>query len=233
MKNIVLTVLVGLLFSEPTLAGMEDDPTLLKFMLNKFEWQDADEGDALVWDFEAWVGKDINKLWLKSEVETVDGETEDAELQLLYSRAISPFWDFQAGWRRDIRPEPNQDWLVLGFEGLAPWVFETNAAVFIGESGRTAVRLDSEYFLRLTQRLYLVPELELNLHGEDDPERGIGSGVSDLELGLRLGYQFRREFAPYIGVNWEKSYGNTADYLEAADQKTEDTRLVIGIRVWF
>jgi copper resistance protein B len=137
------------------------------------------------------------------EGERVDNENEGIELQLLYSKAISPFWNFQLGARRDFKPEPERNWGVIGFQGIAPYYVEIDTALFIGESGRTSLRVESEYEFMLTQRLVLIPEFELNIFGEDDQETGASSGLSNSEVGLRLAYEIRREFSPYIGVNWE------------------------------
>ena len=219
MKNIVL--IVALLFtSSIASAAMSDDPLLGMFKLDQFEVRTGDGEDPFVWEAQGWIGKDLNKFWFKTEGEAVDGETEDAEIQALYSRAIAPFWDFQVGWRRDIRPEPTRDWLAIGFEGLAPYYFELDTALFLGEDSRVGARIQGEYEILFTQKLILTPELEVNFYSKDDPEVGSGSGLSDLELGLRLRYEIRREFAPYIGVNWEKAYGNTADFVK---EEGEDT----------
>jgi copper resistance protein B len=211
----------------------EDDPLVAKVMIDKLEVRNTDGPDPLVLDADAWIGYDLNKLWFKTEVEQVDGETEEAELQLLYSRAIAPFWDLQLGWRRDIRPEPHRDSLALGFKGLAPYLFEVDAALFVGEAGQLGARMDAEYEYLFTQRLILTPEFEVNLHTKDDPEVGIGSGLSDMQLGLRLRYEIRREFAPYVGVNWTKQFGQTADFARAEGEDTSDVQLVAGIRAWF
>ena len=179
------------------------------------------------------MGKDLNKLWIKTDGEYVDGRIEETEIQALYSRAIAPFWDLQAGWRRDIRPTPDRDWFAFGIKGLAPYYFDVDAALFVGENSRTAARLQVEYEFMLTQRLILVPEVEMNFYGKDDPAVGIGSGLADTEVGLRLRYEIRREFAPYVGVNWSHLYGQTADYAREEGEDTDDFRFVAGIRFWF
>jgi len=232
MKKIV-SAMMAMWISGIALAGGADDPLLYKVMIDKLEVRDTDEGNALILDADAWVGKDLNKLWFKTEVERLDGSTEEAEVQLLYSRAISPYWDLQAGWRHDSRPTPNRDWLALGFKGLAPYLFEVDASLFIGESGRTAARLDVEYEYMFTQKWVLSPEIEMNFHSEDDSDVGTGSGLSDMQLGLRLRYEIRREFAPYVGVNWARKFGDTADFARDEGESTHDTQLVAGIRVWF
>ncbi len=232
MKRITVALLaMGL--SLPVFAGGKDDPLVTKVMIDQLETRITDGPNPLVLEAEAWAGYDLHKFWFKTDVERVDGETEEAEIQLLYSRAIAPFWDFQAGWRRDIKPKPDRDYLALAFKGLAPYLFEVDAGLFIGESGRVNARLDAEYEYMLTQRWVLAPELTMNLYSKDDAERGIGSGLSDLSLGLRLRYEIRREFAPYIGVNWSKQFGDTADFAEAEGEDTSDTQIVAGIRAWF
>jgi copper resistance protein B len=216
-------------------AGMQDDPLLTMVKIDKLEVQDADSGEhhPVVLDGYAWIGKDLNKLYLKTEVEQVAGETEEAELQLLYSRALYPFWDVQLGWRHDAQPSPDRDWLAIAVQGLAPYLFEVDASLFIGESGRLAARLDAEYEYMFTQRWVLTPEVEINAYSKDDPDRGLGSGISDMFAGLRLRYEIRREFAPYVGVNWNRQFGETADITRAAGEDSSDTRLVLGIRAWF
>lgn len=227
--------LVGAMFlsSGVSASGMEDDPLLFKLMVDQLEWRDAEGGNPLVWDADAWLGHDLNKLWFKTEGERVKGKTETAELQALYSRALDPYWDFQVGLRHDFKPELNRDWLALGFKGLAPYWFEVDASLFAGGNGQIAGRLQAEYELMLTQRWVLSPEVELNAYGKDDEDTGVGSGISDLELGLRLRYEIRRELAPYIGINWEKKFGNTADFAEEEGSATDDVQFVVGIRSWF
>ena len=211
---------------------MEDDPVLTKFILEQLEVHDVDGKNPLTWEAEAWIGKDINKLWFKTEGERVDGETEELEVQALYSRAVHPYWDFQVGIRKDLQPE-SREWGVLGFKGLAPYYFETDVALFVGESGRSALRVQSEYELMLTQKTVLAPEIELNFHGKDDAATGVGSGLSDVSLGLRLRHEFKREFAPYIGVEWNKKFGQTADFARDEGEDVSDTQFVLGIKAWF
>ena len=233
MKEAIYGLVVVLMLPGFVQAASKDDPVLTKVMIDQIEVRATDGPDPWVLDAQAWIGQDLNKFWLKLEGEYLDGKTEEAEVQALYSRAVAPYWDLQLGWRHDIRPEPSRDWLAIGFEGLAPYWFEIDAAAFIGESGQLGVRLEGEYEWMLTQRWVLSPEMELNLHTRNDERTGTGSGLSDLELGLRLRYEIRREFAPYVGVNWTRKFGNTADFARAEGEDTNDVQIVAGVRVWF
>lgn len=229
----VLLLAICLFASVKARAHGEDDPLLVMALIDQLELQNAHRDSSLAWDMQGWIGKDVNKLWIKTDGERVGGDSEDAELQFLYSKAVAPYWDFQVGVRHDFEPSPSRSWAAIGFQGLAPYFFETDATLFIGDSGRTALRLQAEYDLLLTQRLILTPEIEVNLYGQDDPAIGIGSGLSDIEAGLRLRYEIRREFAPYIGVIWQRDFGGTADFVRAVGGNASDTRFVLGMRAWF
>jgi copper resistance protein B len=158
---------------------------------------------------------------------------EDAEIQALYSRAIGPYFNLQAGIRYDFKPNPSRTYATIGFEGLAPYWFEVEGAVFLSDKGDVLGRLEGYYDQRITQRLILQPRAELNLAAQDVPENGIGSGLSDIELGLRLRYEITRQFAPYVGVSWDRKLGDTADFARAAGEDPSTTSLVAGIRLWF
>lgn len=232
--KITLSLLMAALIqSNPTFAHEGDDPLLARVMIDQLEWRDADDAELYVLEAQAWIGKDLNKLWIKTDVEYVDGATEEAEIQALYSRAIASFWDVQVGVRQDLKPEPDREWGVIGIQGLAPYFFEVDAALFIGDSGDTAARLSAEYEWMLTQKLVLSPEVSLNFYGQNDMHRMTGSGLADGQAGLRLRYEIRREFAPYIGINWTKSFGNTADFARDHGEATSDTQWVAGVRAWF
>lgn len=231
--GMVMLLSAGLLQGLPVHAHENDDPWLTKVLIDQLEWRDAEEGNSTVLEGQAWSGKDLHKLWLKADVDRLESETEEAELQALYSRGISPFWDLQVGARRDIRPEPSSTWGVLGVQGLAPYFYEIDAALFIGESGDTAARLSVEYELMLTQKWVLTPELAFDFYGQNDALSHTGSGLAEAEAGLRLRYEIRREFAPYAGLHWSKTFGNTADFAEASGESTDDTQWVLGVRAWF
>lgn len=202
-------------------------------LVDQAEWRSQDGGDGYAWQGEAWWGGDYNRLVVKSEGEGSGGDLEDAELQLLYSRAISPYFDLQAGLRQDLQDGPKRSYASVGFEGLAPYWFETEGAVFLSNEGEAFARLEGSYDLRLTQRLILQPRAEVNFSAQDIPELELGSGVTDLELGLRLRYEVTREFAPYVGVTFDRKFGGTSDYAKALGEDDNETSLVIGVRAWF
>ncbi len=202
-------------------------------LLDQLEWQDADEGNALSWDAQGWIGGDIDRLWIRSEGERTNGKTEEAEVQALWGHAIGPWWDVVGGIRQDFKPGSPQTWAAFGIQGMALYNFEAEATVFIGENGQTAARLEGDYDILLTNRLILQPTAEANFYGKNDPARGIGSGLSDTEIGIRLRYEIRREFAPYIGVTWNRTYGNTADYAREEGEDRSEARFVAGVRMWF
>lgn len=203
------------------------------FLADKLEWQDADDASTLAWDLSGWIGGDIDRLWLRSEGERSNGKTEDAEIQALWGHAISPWWDVVSGVRQDFKPGAPQTWAAFGLQGMALYNFEAEATAFLGENGQSALRLEGDYDILLTNRLILQPTAELNVYGKNDPQRGIGSGLANTEAGLRLRYEIRREFAPYIGVTWNRTYGHTADYAREEGEDRSEARLVLGVRLWF
>lgn len=209
--------------------------TFHQVMFNLAEYQARKGGDGFRWDGEAWLGGDINRLVLKSEGEGTfkGGGVESAEIQALYSRAIDPYWNVQAGVRYDFKPNPSRTYATIGIEGLAPYWFEVEGALFLSDNGDVLARAEAYYDQRITQRLILQPRVELNFAGQDIPENRIGSGLSNAELGMRLRYEIRREFAPYVGISYERKVGDTARYARADGERTRSTSFVLGIRTWF
>lgn len=210
---------------------MADDGLYGKLLLDKFEYADSDR--ALRLDGEAWYGGDNNKLWLKADGGRAHGRLSASRIELLWDRNVATYWSTQLGIRHDVGEGPTRDWAALGVHGLAPYWFEVQATAYVGQSGRPAARLEVDYELLFTQRLILQPNLEINLYGKDDPARGIGAGLSDIDFGMRLRYEIRRQFAPYLGIAWKRKFGKTADFARAADQEAQDTQLVVGLRMWF
>ena len=203
-------------------------------MINLAEYQARRGRDGYHWDGEAWLGGDINRLTLKAEGEGVAGRgVETAEVQALYSRAIGPYFNLQTGVRHDIRPSPSRSYAVIGFEGLAPYWFEVEGALFLSDKGDLLGRLDGYYDQRLTQRLVLQPKVELNFSAQDIRESHIGPGLTGAELGLRLRYEISRQFAPYVGVSHEAKLGRTARYARSEGEAAASTSVVAGLRIWF
>ncbi|MCK4864601.1 MAG: copper resistance protein B [Gammaproteobacteria bacterium] len=234
MKNKIVYAFIGCALSTSLYAaGMEDDPLVTKVMIDQLETRIIDGDDPLVLEAQAWIGYDLNKFVIKADVEQVKGVTHELELQALYSRAVDPYWDFQIGIRQDQKPAPNKNWLAIGFQGVAPYWFEIDSTLFIGEKDQMGLRFAAEYEWMITQRWVLSPEIEFNIHSKDDEAVGTGSGLSDSQIGIRLRYEIKREFAPYIGVNWNNKYGNTATFARNEGKEVSSTQIVAGIRAWF
>jgi copper resistance protein B len=202
-------------------------------MANIAEYQFGRHGDGYRWDGQAWYGGDINRLVQPSEgAGSVEDGLETGEVQALYSRAVSRYFDLQAGVREDFAPR-GRTYLAVGTQGLAPYWFDLEGALFLSTKGELLARAEGTYDVRLTQRFVLQPRVELNFAAQNTPETRTGSGLSDAELGLRLRYEIKREFAPYIGVSYERRTGKTADYARAAGEDPEATTFVVGVRAWF
>jgi copper resistance protein B len=208
--------------------------TYYQVLFNLAEYQARKGGDGYRWDGEAWIGGDINRLTLKSEGEGTFGKPlEAAEVQALYSRALDPYWNLQAGVRYDFKPNPSRTYATVGIEGLAPYWFDVEGALFLSDKGDVLARAEAWYDERVTQFFVLQPRVEANFAAQDVRRDGIGSGLTDLELGLRLRYEKSREFAPYIGVSWERQFGDTARFTRARGDDTGGFSFVAGVRTWF
>ena len=186
------------------------------------------------WAGEGWAGTDTNRLWLKTEGEVNSkGEVEDGQHEVLYGRPVSTYFDLQGGLRTDIDSATGRTWAVLGIEGLAPQFFHVSATAYASSGGHYAARLEGNYDFLLTQRLILQPQVELNFYAKDDPRRLMGSGLAHLDTGLRLRYEITRKFAPYIGVIYQNTFGNTANWARARGEQTSALRFSVGLRSWF
>ncbi|NNC66008.1 MAG: copper resistance protein B [Gammaproteobacteria bacterium] len=205
------------------------------YMLDVEELELTTFGDShdYAWDADFWAGTDLNRLWIKTKGEAAAGGNDHSELQILYSRAIAPFWNLQAGVRHEFEPKPEQNAAVLAVEGLAPYGFEVEAELLFADGGPTTLRLRTNYELLLTQRLILTPEAELTAYSGSDALRGTGSGLGRIEIGLRLRYEYRREFAPYIGLYWVRLHGETGDLAVLGGHNADDLELVAGLRFWY
>ncbi|MEA9770370.1 copper resistance protein B [Xanthomonas campestris pv. raphani] len=202
-------------------------------LLDRLEASDNHTGSGQDWEARAWLGGDIDRLWLRSEGERRRGQTHDASLEAFYGHAISPWWDVLLGARQDLAPGQRQSWAAIGVQGLAPYKFETEATLYLGSGGRAAFRLEAEYDVLLTNRLILQPRVEADVALTDDDRRGIGSGLEEVEAGLRLRYEITRKFAPYIGWVHSRRFGDSAQRADEDDTPARESRFVAGVRVWF
>ena len=214
----------------PVMAG---EKPLAMVLIDRLEYFDGRNGNGVALDAQGWYGTDANKLWIKVEGERSAGRLQDLRTEALWAHPIGIYWNTQLGVRHDFGVGPGRTWAAFGLQGLAPYFFDIEATFYVGQAGRTAFRFESEYELLLTQRLILQPRFEVNLYGRDDPQRGIGSGLSDADVGLRLRYEFTRKFAPYVGVEFARKFGRTADFARNAGEPAFDPRLVAGLHVWF
>ena len=207
--------------------------TVSKWLVDQLETRVKDGRNGYFLNAEGWIGGDIDKLWLKTEVEGNYGEKpEQAELQALWSHAIDPWFNLQTGVRLDARPDKRAR-LVVGVQGLAPYWIEVDAAAFLSDKGDITARFEAEHDVRITQKLILQPRAELDFALQDIPREGIGSGLSVVELGARLRYAFVPNFAPYIGVNYERAIGDTARFRRAEGEDPGGLQFVVGLRAWF
>lgn len=219
--------------SAPYGSPVDDQHVWAHLILDKLEGRFGDDEANFHWDAEAWTGTDEWRLWLKTEGELTDnGEVEDGQVEAFLSKPLVTFWDAQAGVRYDADSGPGRTWAALGVEGLAPGFFHITATGYAGSKGRTAAKLKAGYEQLVAQKLFLEPEVELNFYGKDDPARGIGSGLSDIDASLRLRYEITRKFSPYVGLAYERKVGDTADLARADGEDTDDLRLTVGVRVW-
>ena len=208
-------------------AAGADDPLRTMLIVDQLEILNNDE-NSREWEASFYVGYDIDKVYLFTEGSASSDGLESSQNDLVYSRAIAPFWDIQAGIAYDKNADASKTWGEIAIYGLAPYFFETRAALLFNGDGNVGLRLDAEYEALITQKLILTPSLEADFYTKDDPAMQIGSGLSSIDAGLRLRYEFVREFAPYVGVTWEKTFGNTQEF-----NPIEETSFLAGVRFWF
>ena len=212
------------------------DNAIRSFMLiDQLEHGFHKGAESLRFNGQGWIGGDYNRVWINTEgTKFYDGPLEDTDVQVLYGRLVAPFWDVQGGLRyyRPRANAPSRGSAVIGIQGLAPYRFEVQAASFISNRGEVSGRVELEYDLLLTQRLVAQPRFETNLAIQRSPELGVGRGINDTELGFRLRYEIRREFAPYVGVSWTSRFGETADLARARGDVVRTLGLVVGVRLW-
>jgi copper resistance protein B len=215
-------------------APVDDQRVYVHALLEEFEYRASGSDSTSRWEGEAWVGTDTNRVWLKSEGDlNPHGDVKDGEHELLYDRPITTFFDMQAGLRLDLDSAPGRAWAAFGVEGLAPYFLHLSATAYASEGGRFAAKAQASYDLLLTQRVIVQPQLEVNAYTKQDPRRQLGSGVSDVDAGLRLRYEFSRKFAPYVGVSYQRAFARTAQYAEALSEPSKKFSVLLGIRSWF
>ncbi len=212
---------------------LADEQNFGSLLMNRFERVNSSYGNSFSYDAQAWFGRDYDRLVIKAEGDLLEGKVPEARTEVLWGHAFAPFWDTQLGLRSDSGGGSERRWLAVGVQGLAPYWFGVDAVAYIGEGGRTALRLGAEYEVLLTQKLILQPRVEFNIYGQADEAREIGSGLSNGTAALRLRYEINRQLAPYIGVEWKGKYGATADLARTAGERTEESRWVAGVRFWF
>ena len=236
--------------------AMLDDPLNKLVLLERLETQHVNGGDLRRWDVSSWIGKSLTKLWIRTEGEArrerlvrrfispaaaghhagtavVAGATTYTELEALWGKGFARWWELLAGARADFGPSPTQNWAAVGVRGTTPFRIDLEATAYVGDGGRAALRMKAHYELLVTNRLILQPLVELNWYAQKDAARGVGSGLADAEIGLRLRYEVKREVAPYLGLVTQRTLGNTANFARAAGRAASDTRFVAGIRLRF
>ena len=217
----------------PRSLHLADEHRFARLRVDRLERVDSRDATATVYDVQGRIGRDYTYLALKAEGDYADGRLADAHTEVRYARALDSYWDGHLGLRHDTGSGPDRTWLGLGVQGLAPYWFELDASVYVGSAGRSALVLEAEYELLLTQRLVLEPRAELAVHGKADRANGVGSGLSDAAFGLRLRYEITRQFAPYIGIEWHRKFGQSAAFARDDGEAARETRTMAGVRFWF
>ena len=212
-----------------------DDRVYVHGFFDQLEGRFGD-GQYLRWDGQAWIGNDYNKLWLKSEGRYNPGNRgrmEDGDHELLYDRPINEYFDVQAGVRVDLDSARTRTWAALGIQGLSVGFWNVEATLYASDNGHYALRTNASYDLYLTQRLVLQPQFETNWYTKIDRGRGVGAGLSDIDMGLRLRYDVTRKFSPYMGVAYQRWFGGTSGLRREEGSKINDVRFLVGLRTWF
>src|ERR1700758_2320516 len=207
-----------------------DQEVLAHAIFSQLEGRANASNTEFRWEGQGWVGTDYDKLWIKSEGTVSKGAVDDGQQEFLYSRAVTTYFDLQGGLRSDIDSRPPRNWAAFGIQGLAPYFFDLELTGFVSGEGHLAAKLEASYDLLLTQRLILQPQIELNVYSKGDSARLVGAGFSDIDTGLRLRYEISRKFAPYIGVAYQGTFGQTADFSRRSAESAGNVRFVFGVR---
>jgi len=234
---ILLSTFIWLFLTSNAQAMFKDDPWLTKVM-SELEYLQEDGEDVIEWDIDAWTGRDLSKFWVKSSGEYADSEFEDANIEFVYSRAVSAYWDQQFGVRHDFKPDPDGDtrnWVSYGFIGTAPYFVAVDARVFVGEESSSQLLIELEREMMITQEWVLTPELDIIANGRTNERFGEGSGLAEVEFSLRLGYERNgnRKFQPFVGLTARQTFGATRRLVKAEGESSGDIEAIIGIHSWF
>jgi len=235
-----ILILLSLFISAQIFAmGKNDDPWLTKVM-GEIELLEEGEENVAEWEIDTWFGRDLYKFWIKTEGEYVshDGESEveQAQIELVYSQAFSAYWDWQLGLRHDPKPEVNnnqRNWLVLGAIGIAPGFWEIDANLYASDDDDVQINIEVEKELMLTQKWVLTPEFDITLNGKTNEDFGEGSGLSEIEASIRIGYEPSKKFQPFIGLSFLQTFGTTKNLKEAEGEDSDNFSLIAGIHFWF
>lgn len=228
MKKLLLATGLVSLFTTAGFSGESGGDTFRSsLVVDGLEYQFSDE-ETTAWSGYGYAGYDINKVYIYSEGEKPKNGSSESENQLVYSRAISPFWDIQAGIGYDKNSIDHQTWGTIGVQGLAPYLFETRTTLLFGGNGNIGLRAEADYDALLTQKLIASPSIAISAYSKDNVNMDLGKGLSNITLGLNLRYEIAREFAPYIGIQWSKNLGNTNDI-----SSLDEVYAVAGVRFWF
>lgn len=231
MHKSARTIISGTMVSICLLSASEGaEEMLLNYVLAdrlERQWDNS----ATVLDLQGWVGKDLQKFWWKAEGEY--GDSDRSAIEAFYSKAHSAYFDIQFGLRQEFGSSPSRTSLAIGLQGLAPQWFELDTTAYLADDGDLSLRFEAEYELLMAQRLVLQPRIELTAGTGNSSERGLGSGLRESQLGLRLRYEIRRKIAPYIGITWNRAFGNTKDMRQQIDDDYDDISGVVGLRFWF
>ena len=212
---------------------MGDTHYLGSLIVDRLEGVHAQDNFSMTYDWQAWYGQDYNRLVVRAEGEIDRGTFKSARNEVLWGHALTAYWDTQLGVRYDSGAGVDRAWGAFGVQGFAPYWIYIEATAYVGEEGRTAFRLETEYDVLFTQKLILQPRVEMNFYSQRDLSRLVSSGLSNIEAGLRLRYEFKREFAPYIGIEWASTFGSAADVIQSQGKQAEETRFVAGVHFWF
>jgi copper resistance protein B len=215
---------------------LADEHSFGTVLFNRLEYADGrskNSGNVAQYDMQAWYGGTYNQLVLKSEAQAANSTLLESETQILWGHAISTFWDLQTGLKFDTSEGPSRQWVTIGLQGLAPYWFEVSSNISFDKEGRSALSLEAEYELLITQRLIIQPRILVSAYGKDDAQTGVGKGLSSITAGIRMRYEFNRQFAPYVGVEWTGQYGNTANFRKLEGSPIKETQWVAGVRFWF